>query len=157
MKHPVKHLGFPEASIETVTKFVQVTGQMLVTDAMIDSTDISFDVGDQSMDPGQYLRSFFPEPGTSHHEETGSIIQEAVALPTIGPDHRLGCQTLLSHGLNLVAAYPGHLAHGGKPGFICRGFHRHHNFGFTRGATATFAWFGGTDIGIVHLDQPANL
>jgi hypothetical protein len=29
MKHPVKHLGFPEAAIEPVAKFSQITEQML--------------------------------------------------------------------------------------------------------------------------------
>jgi len=29
MKHPVKHLRFPEAAVETVAEFRQVAGQML--------------------------------------------------------------------------------------------------------------------------------
>ena len=64
--HPVKHLDFPEAAIETVAKFCQITGQVFVTDAMIDSTDIAFDVGDQGMDPGEQsaLPAFFSEPVT---------------------------------------------------------------------------------------------
>lgn len=53
--HPVEHLGFPEASIKAVTKYRQITGQMLVTDAMIHSTDIAFDVGDQGMDPRETI------------------------------------------------------------------------------------------------------
>jgi hypothetical protein len=57
-------LGFPEASIEAISKFAQVTGQVLVTDAMIDSTDIAFAVGDQSMDPGQQSTRIFSR--TSH-------------------------------------------------------------------------------------------
>jgi hypothetical protein len=48
--HPVKHLGFPEASIEAVSKFRQITGQALVTDAMIYSMKIAFEVGDQGME-----------------------------------------------------------------------------------------------------------
>jgi len=60
MKHPIKHLRFPEAAVETVAKFRQVTGQMFGTDAMMDAPDIAFHVGDQGMDPGQNLGSFFP-------------------------------------------------------------------------------------------------
>ena len=85
MKHPIKHLRFPKAAVEKVAKFRQVTGQVFNTDAMMDAPDIAFHVGDQSMDPGQDLGSFFPR--TRHQPlmaETGSIIQEAVALPTIG-------------------------------------------------------------------------
>ena len=66
MKHPVKHLRFPKAAVETVAKFRQVAGQMLGADAMVDAPDIAFDIGDQGVDPGQDLRRFLPEPGTSH-------------------------------------------------------------------------------------------
>ena len=69
--HPVKHLGFPEASIEAVTKFAQVTGQVLFTDAMINSTDIAFDVGDQGMDPGafwSYEKSCRPSARSGNHK-----------------------------------------------------------------------------------------
>jgi hypothetical protein len=51
--HPVKHLGFREASIAATAKFRQITGQVLVTDARLHSTDIAFDVGDQGMDSGK--------------------------------------------------------------------------------------------------------
>jgi hypothetical protein len=30
MKHPVKHLRFPKAAVETVAKFRQVAGQMFL-------------------------------------------------------------------------------------------------------------------------------
>ena len=76
-------------------------------------------------------------------------VQDPIGLPTIHAGHHLWCQASLSHRLKLVATYLGHLAHGGKPWFISRGFHRHHDFGFTRGATATFAWFGAADMGIL--------
>ena len=66
MKHTVKHLGFPKAPVEAVTKFRQVTRQMLLTDAMMDTADIAFYIGDQGVDPRQDLRASFPEPGTSH-------------------------------------------------------------------------------------------
>ena len=58
MKHPIKHLRFPEAAVETVAKFRQVTGQMFGTDAMMDAPDIAFHVSDQGMDPGQDLGGF---------------------------------------------------------------------------------------------------
>jgi hypothetical protein len=64
MKHTVEHLRFPEATVETVAKFPQITRPMLITDAMIHSTDIAFDVGDQGMDQGNNLTAFFPEPVT---------------------------------------------------------------------------------------------
>ncbi len=66
MKHPIKHLRLPEAAVETVAKFRQVSGQMFGTDPMMDAPDISFHVGDQGMDPGQDLGGSFPEPGTNH-------------------------------------------------------------------------------------------
>ena len=62
--HLVKHLGFPAASIKAVTKFRQITGQVLVTDAVIHFTDIAFDVGDQGRTQGNNLTAFFPEPVT---------------------------------------------------------------------------------------------
>ena len=66
MKHPVKHLRFPEAAVETVAEFPQVTRQMLGADAMVDAPDIAFHIGDQGMDPGKTFGASFPEPGTSH-------------------------------------------------------------------------------------------
>ena len=56
MKHPIKHLRFPKAAVETVAKFRQIAGQMFGTDAMVDTPDIAFDIGDQGVDPGQDLR-----------------------------------------------------------------------------------------------------
>jgi hypothetical protein len=52
MKHPVKHLRIPEATVEAVTEFRQVTGQVLWADAMMDTPNIAFDIGDQGVDPG---------------------------------------------------------------------------------------------------------
>jgi hypothetical protein len=63
MKHPVKHLRFPEAPVEAVTEFRQVTGQVLWADAMMDATNIAFDLGDQGVDPGQDLRRLCPRTG----------------------------------------------------------------------------------------------
>ena len=63
MKHPVKHLRFPETAIETVAEFRQVSGQVLGTDAVMDAPDIAFNIGDQGMDPGQDLRRFFSRTG----------------------------------------------------------------------------------------------
>ena len=60
MKHPVEHLWFPEATVEAVTKFRQVPGQVFWADAMMDTTNIAFDIGDQGMDPRQDLRRLFP-------------------------------------------------------------------------------------------------
>jgi hypothetical protein len=66
MEHTVQHLRFPEAPVEAVTEFLQVPGQVFWADAMMDTTNIAFDIGDQGMDPRQDLRASFPEPGTSH-------------------------------------------------------------------------------------------
>ena len=41
MKHPVKPLRFPEAAVEPVAEFPQVTRQMLGADAMVDAPDIA--------------------------------------------------------------------------------------------------------------------
>ena len=158
MQHPVKYLRFPEAAVETVAELRQVTVQVFGTDAMVDAPDISFHIGDQGMDPGQDLRRFFTRTG---HQplmtETGSIVQEAIALPTIGLDYRLGGQALPDQGLNLLAADPGHRAHGVKSGFISRGFHGYHHLGLAGGATAAFARFGSAEGGVVHLDQTSQL
>ncbi len=63
MKHTVKNLRFPEATVETVTEFRQVTGQVLWADAGMDTTNIAFDIGDQGVDPGAGPSA---PPGTSH-------------------------------------------------------------------------------------------
>jgi hypothetical protein len=155
--HPVEHFGFPEASIEAVIKFRQITGQMLVNDAMIHSPDIAFDVGDQGMDPGKQSVCIFSRTSHNGYMKARLRVQDPIGLLTIRAGHDRCSQASLSHRLNLVAAYPKYLAHGGKPCFISRGFHRHHDFGFTRGATATFAWFGAADLGIIQLDQAGQL
>jgi hypothetical protein len=56
MKHTVEHLRFPEPAVEPVTEFCQIAGQVLGADAMMDATNIAFDVGDQSMHPRQDFR-----------------------------------------------------------------------------------------------------
>ena len=158
MKYAVKHLRFPEAAVETVAEFRQIAGQMLGADAMVDTPDIAFPIGDQGMDPGQDLRRFFSRTG---HQplmtETGRSIQETIALPAIGLDHCRGGQALLYQGLNLLAADSGHQPHGGKPGLIGRGFHGYHHLGLASGATSTFAGLGSTEVGVVHFDQAGQL
>jgi len=108
MKHPVKHLRFTKTAVEAVAKFRKVAWQMLGTDAVMDTPDIAFNIGDQGMDPGQDLGRFFTRTG---HQplmtKTGRSIQEAIALPAIGLDHRLGRQALPYQGLNLFAADAG--------------------------------------------------
>lgn len=84
-------------------------------------------------------------------------VQDPIGLPTIRAGHDPCCQASLRHRLNLVAAYPGCLTPGGKPWFISRGCHRHHDLGFTRAATATFAWFGAAVLNIIQFDQPGHL
>jgi hypothetical protein len=66
MKHPVEDLRFPEASVEAVTEFRQVTGKVLWADTMMDTTNIAFDIGDQGVDQGRTFGANFPEPGKSH-------------------------------------------------------------------------------------------
>jgi hypothetical protein len=63
MKHPVEHLRFPEATVKPETEFCQIAGQVLWADAMMDATNIAFDIGDQSMDPRQDLRGLFARTG----------------------------------------------------------------------------------------------
>jgi hypothetical protein len=117
MKHSVKHLWFPKAAVETVAEFLSVAGKMFGADAMMDTPDIALYISDQSMDPGQDLRRFLPRTG---HQplmtETGGNIQEAVALPTIGLDHRLGGQALLHQDLDLCATDSGHQRMAANPG-----------------------------------------
>ena len=62
----LRYWGFPEASIEAVRKFRQITGQVLATDAMIHSMDIAVDVGDQGMNRGKQSGPlFFSKPVTA--------------------------------------------------------------------------------------------
>ncbi len=63
MKHTVEHLRVPEAPVKPVAEFCQVAGQVLRTDAVMDATNIAFDIGNQSMDPGQDLRGLFARTG----------------------------------------------------------------------------------------------
>ena len=51
MKHTVEHLRFPEATVEAITEFRQVAGQMLGADPMVDAPDVTFNIGDQGMNP----------------------------------------------------------------------------------------------------------
>ena len=118
MKHPVKHLRFPEAAVETVAKFRPVVGQMLGTDAMMDTPDIAFHIGDQGMDPGQDFHGLFSRTGHQPHMETAKSIQEDIASPAIGLDHCLGSQTRPDQGLNLCAAHRGHQAPPRAPGYL---------------------------------------
>ena len=106
MKHPVKHLRFPEAPVEAVTEFRQVTGQVLWADTMMDTTNIAFDIGDQGVDPGQDLRRLFPRTGNEPLMPVGESIQEAISLPTVGFDHHFCHQTPPYQGLNLLASPP---------------------------------------------------
>jgi hypothetical protein len=64
MKHPLEHLRFPEAPVEAVTEFRQVTRQMLLADAVMDTADIAFDIGGQGMDPVKQSARIFSR--TSH-------------------------------------------------------------------------------------------
>jgi hypothetical protein len=66
MKHPVKHLRFPKAAVEPVAEFRQVARQMLRADAMGDTPDIAFNIGDQGVTQGKTFGASLPEPGTSH-------------------------------------------------------------------------------------------
>jgi hypothetical protein len=106
MKHPIKHLRFPKATVETVTEFCKVAGQMLGADAMVDTPDIAFNIGDQGVDIGQDLRRlFFRTCNQPLVTETGRSIQEAIALPTIGLDHRLSCQRRLGKKVHKTTVY----------------------------------------------------
>ena len=108
MKHPVEQLRFPETAVETVAEFRQVAWQMLGADAVMDTPDVAFDIGDQGMNPGQDLHRLFSRPG---HQPlmslTGRSIQEAVPLPTVSFDYHLCRQALPYQGLNLLAADSG--------------------------------------------------
>ena len=129
MKHPVEHLRFPESTVEAVTEFRQITGQVLWTDPMMHTTNIALDIADQGMDPGQDLRSLLSRTG---HQPLmvvlGRTIQKAIPLPTGGFNHRFLNQTLPYQGLNLFAINSGNHAHGGKSGLISRSFHGYHHF-----------------------------
>jgi len=75
MKQTVEHLCFSEATREAVTVFPQVTGQVLWAGAMVNTTNIAFDIGDQGMDPGQDLRRLFSRTGDEPFMTAGRTIQ----------------------------------------------------------------------------------
>ena len=87
MKHPVEHLRFPESTVEAVTEFRQVTGQVLWTDAMMHTTNITLYIGDQGMDPRQDLSRLFSRTGNEPLMTARRTIQKAISLPTVGFDH----------------------------------------------------------------------
>ena len=156
MKYPVEHLWFPKAAVETVAKFRQVAGQMLGADAVVDTPDIAFDIGDQGMDPGQDLDRLFSRTGHQPLVSGGGAVQEAIPLPTVSFDHHLGRQAVPHQGLNLLAADPVNHPHRGKPWLGFRGFHGHHHLGLAGGAASTFTGFGSPEVGVVHLDQASQ-
>jgi hypothetical protein len=84
MKHPVEHLRFPEAPVEAVTEFCQVTGQVFWADTMMDTTNIAFDISNQGMDPRQDLRRLFPRTGNEPLMAIGQSIQEAYIFANRG-------------------------------------------------------------------------
>ena len=153
MKHTVEHLRFPEATVEAVTEFRQVTGQVLWADAMIDTANITFDIGDQGMDPRQDLRRLFSRTRNEPFMTAGRTIQEAIALPTVSFDHYFFHQTLPYQGLNLLAIDSGNHAHRGKPGLMARGFHGYHHFGLAGSTSAALPGLGSPEVSVVHLDQ----
>jgi len=46
-------LGFPESAVETITKFSEIAIKMFVVRPMVDTTDITLDIGNERMNPGQ--------------------------------------------------------------------------------------------------------
>src|SRR5665811_1560016 len=150
MKHPVAHLRFPEATVEAVTEFRQVPGQVFWADAMMDTTNIAFDIGDQGMDPRQDLRRLFPRTRNEPLMPVGQSIQEAIPLPTVGFDHHFCHQARPYQGLNLLAADSGNHMHGSKSGLISRGFHRHHHFGLAGGTSAALSRLGSPEVSFIH-------
>jgi len=93
MKHAVEHLRFPEAAVEAVTEFCQITGQMLGADPMMDATNIAFNIGDQSMHPRQDLRGLFARSGNQPFVTAGGVIQKTIVLPTVGFNQHFFHQT----------------------------------------------------------------
>lgn len=77
MKHTVGHLRFPKAPVETVAEFRQIKGQMLRADAMMDTTNVAFDIGDQGMNPRQDLGRLFAR---TRHEPLMEELQRPFVL-----------------------------------------------------------------------------
>jgi hypothetical protein len=69
---------------------------MFGADAMVDTPDIAFDIGDQGMNPRQDFRSFLPRTGNQPLMLVmGRSIQEAISLLAVSFNHCLGRQALL--------------------------------------------------------------
>jgi hypothetical protein len=81
MQHTVEHLRFPKATIEAITKFCQITGEMLGADAMIDTTNIALDIGNQSMHPGQDLRGILARAGDQPFVTAGELSRKPLVAP----------------------------------------------------------------------------
>jgi hypothetical protein len=86
--HPFEHLGLQEAPNEVVAKVHhQITGQVLVIDAMIRSTNITLEVRNQGMGPGKQSDCVFPQTCLGRVMEARPGVQEPIGLPTIRPGH----------------------------------------------------------------------
>ena len=146
MEHPVEHLRFPESTVEAVTEFRQVTGQVLWTDAMMHTTNIALDIADQGMDPWQFLSRLFSRTGNEPLMTARRTIQKAITLPTVGFNHHFFHQTLPYQGLNLFAINSGNHAHSGKSGLISRSFHGYHHFGLASSTPAALSGLGSPEV-----------
>jgi hypothetical protein len=89
----VKYFRFPEAPVEAVREFRQVTGLVLWADTMMNTTNIAVDISDQGVDPRQNLRRLLPRTGNEPFMAVGQSIQEAGILancrfwpPLLPPD-----------------------------------------------------------------------
>jgi len=85
MNHPVEHLRFPEAAVEPGAKIPQVAGQMFGTDAVVDTSNIAFHIGDQGMDPGQDLGRFFASAIIEARSQSSRLARMSATLGTRRP------------------------------------------------------------------------
>jgi len=72
--------------VETITKLSEVAIEMLIAHAMVHTTDIALDIGNERMNPGQNIDGV---SAISHHDRlmgTRMIIKDAIGTPSIGTD-----------------------------------------------------------------------
>ena len=77
-------MRFPIPAIKPIAEFRQVMTKMFGTDAVINSTDIALDIGNQGMDPGQEFNRISPRTGNHGLVLALSRIENTISRPTIG-------------------------------------------------------------------------
>jgi hypothetical protein len=109
------------------------------------------------MHPGQYLDCIL---SSAHdHWLMGSVprVHHAIGAPTIAPAHHILFKAICENLGDLISTEVLNLLHVRKARFIVVSFHRDHHLCLAGCAPASFSRLRGTEIGIVHLNDPSDI